>query len=72
MTENYYVLLQNPTKLNFSKLLFGYVPGVYMLSKQSPAHSTALWVTKLIYTSQLRGECQPEAHCLLHRSVQHC
>lgn len=31
VTENYYILLQNPTKLNFSKLLFGYVPGVYML-----------------------------------------
>ena len=38
VTENYYILLQNPTKLNFSKLLFGYVPGVYTLCEQSLAH----------------------------------
>lgn len=27
VTDKYYVLLQNPTRLNFRKLLFEYVPG---------------------------------------------
>lgn len=42
VTENYYILLQNPTKLNFSKLLFGYVPGVYMLHEHLIAHDPGL------------------------------
>jgi Retinal pigment epithelial membrane protein len=37
VTENYYILLQNPTKLNLQKLIFGYVPGEHVAASQSPA-----------------------------------
>lgn len=59
VTHDYYILLQNPTRLNFRKLLFEYIPGGPSLCSNSYGLKRWQWTCSMYSSASVQclGVC---------------